>query len=109
MGLAKRLETLSGGLRADGREALAAEYEQIWALVVGALEQFAAILGDTEMDAESFSRLFLLMLSRYDIGTIPVSPKNDLLSCVSITSDTPNPLATATIIASIGTIAKIRE
>ena len=43
------------------------------------------------------------------VGTIPVSPKNDLLSCVSITSATPKPFATATIIAKIGTMAKIRE
>ena len=73
LALDRKLERLSDALRADGREALAAEYEQIWSILVGALEQFAAILGDTEMDAEAFSRLFLLMLSRYDIGTIPVS------------------------------------
>lgn len=73
LGLAERLETLAQTLRADGREALAAEYEQIWEILIGALEQFAAILGETEMDAEGFSRLFLLMLSKYDVGTIPVS------------------------------------
>lgn len=71
--LAARLDTLAQQLRADGRAALAAEYEQIWDILVRSLEQFAAILGDTEMDAEGFSRLFLLMLSRYDIGTIPVA------------------------------------
>ena len=73
LGLANRLETLAEQMRADGREALAAEYEQIWELLIGALEQFAAILGETEMDGEGFSRLFLLMLSKYDVGTIPVA------------------------------------
>ena len=73
LGLAQRLEARSEALRVDGREALAAEYAQIWELLVSALEQVSAVLGDAEMDAESFSRLFLLMLSRYDIGTIPVS------------------------------------
>ena len=73
LGLAERLKMLSGALRVDGRGALAAEYEQIWDLLVRAVEQFAAILGDAEMDAEGFSRLFLLMLSRYDLGTIPVA------------------------------------
>lgn len=73
LNLAARLDTLAQQLRADNRAALAAEYEQIWDILVRSLEQFAAILGDTEMDAEGFSRLFLLMLSRYDIGTIPVA------------------------------------
>ena len=40
---------------------------------MSALEQFEAILGETEMDQNSFGRLFLQMLSRYDVGTIPVS------------------------------------
>ena len=73
LGLAERLEALSAQLQSDGREALAAEYEQIWSLLVGALEQFAAILGDTELDPDGFRKLFLLMLSKYDIGTIPVA------------------------------------
>ena len=71
--LAERLDSLAQELRAGGREALAAEYEQIWELIVSALEQFAALLAGVEMDAEEFSRLLLLMLSRYDIGTIPVA------------------------------------
>ncbi len=73
LGLAQRLEERSEALRQDGREALAAEYAQIWELLVSALEQVAAVLGDAKLDAEGFSKLFLLMLSRYDIGTIPVS------------------------------------
>ena len=56
-----------------GRDRSAAETRQLWELCVGALEQCAAILGDASMDGESFSRLFTLMLSRYDVGTIPVS------------------------------------
>ena len=73
LGLAERLDALAQELRESGREALAAEYEQIWSIIVSALEQFAALLEGVEMDAEEFSRLFLLMLSRYDIGTIPVA------------------------------------
>ena len=71
--LAQRLDTLAESLRAEGRGALAAEYAQLWELTVGALEQFAAILGDTQMDADTFATLFLRMLSCYDIGTIPVA------------------------------------
>ena len=43
------------------------------------------------------------------VGTKPVSPKKEALSCCSMMSDTSKPLAIATIIARIGTIAKIRE
>ena len=57
----------------ERRGALAAEYAQLWELTVGALEQFAAILGGTQMDADTFATLFLRMLSCYDIGTIPVA------------------------------------
>ena len=60
-------------LQAIGREKSAAEYRQLWELVIGALEQCDSILGDTAMDFEHFGRLFTLMLSKYDIGTIPVS------------------------------------
>ena len=67
--LSHRAETL----RQNGREELAAEYEQLWDITVSALEQCAAILGDIAMDQREFGRLFLRMLSQYDVGTIPVS------------------------------------
>ena len=60
-------------LQALGREKSAAEYRQLWELVIGALEQCDSILGESAMDHEHFGRLFTLMLSKYDIGTIPVS------------------------------------
>ena len=60
-------------LQAIGREKSAAEYRQLWELVIGALEQCDSILGESAMDYEHFGRLFTLMLSKYDIGTIPVS------------------------------------
>ena len=69
-------ETLSrraDALQALGREKSAGETRQLWELVVGALEQCDAILGDSPMDCERFGRLFTLMLSKYDVGTIPVS------------------------------------
>ncbi len=71
--LGETLERRSAELNEEGREELAAEYRQLWDISVSALEQFAAILGDSPMDMEEFGRLFLLMLSKYDIGTIPVS------------------------------------
>lgn len=73
LGLPETLEQRSRLLEESGRETLAAEYRQLWELSVSALEQFAAILGDSPMDMEEFGKLFLLMLSQYDVGTIPVS------------------------------------
>ena len=52
---------------------LAAEYEQLWQILCSALEQCAALLGNTPMDWEEFSRLFKLVLSQYQVGAIPVS------------------------------------
>ena len=60
-------------LEREGRETLAQEYRQLWEIFVSALEQSEAILGDTPMDRGRFGKLFLLMLGKYDIGTIPVS------------------------------------
>ena len=57
----------------DGREELAAQTRQLWDLTVSALEQTAALLGEMEMDAQTFGKLFTHMLSQYDIGLIPVS------------------------------------
>ena len=71
--LPERLEAHARALRAEGMAQTAAEYAQLWELIAGALEQAAAILGDTEMDAETFGQLFCTMLSAYDVGSIPMS------------------------------------
>ena len=67
--LAERADLLD----AEGYAQQAAECEKLWEIVVSALEQFDGILCDTEMDPDRFARLFLLMLSQYDVGTIPVA------------------------------------
>ena len=71
--LPEQLEARAAALEAAGEAELAAEYGQLWDLLVSALEQSAAILGDTAMDRGGFGRLFTHMLSQYDIGLIPVS------------------------------------
>lgn len=71
--LPERLAARADALEADGRLQTAAEYARLWDIVVSALEQFGAILGEAQMDADTFSRLFLLTLSQYDVGIIPVS------------------------------------
>ena len=71
--LPAQLEARAAALEAAGEAELAAEYSQLWDLLVTALEQSAAILGNTAMDRAAFGRLFTHMLSQYDIGLIPVS------------------------------------
>lgn len=71
--LPEQLDSRAAALAASGREDLAAETAQLWEITVRALEQSTAILGQSAMDADEFGRLFTLMLSKYDVGTIPVS------------------------------------
>ena len=71
--LPETLERRADALLEAGQERLAAEYRQLWELTVSALEQCEAILGETETDFFAFGRLFLQMLSQYDVGTIPVA------------------------------------
>ena len=71
--LAENLTARADALRAAGEVQAAAEYAQLWELMVSALEQCAAVLGDMPMDQETFGRLFRKMLSEYDVGTIPVA------------------------------------
>lgn len=67
------LSRRSKQLRELGLDRQAAEYTQLWEIVVNALEQCAGTLGNTELSQESFGKLFSLVLSKYDVGTIPLS------------------------------------
>jgi len=44
---------------------------QHWDILLTALEQLSDVLGETVWDNETFNRLFRLLLSQYDVGTIP--------------------------------------
>ena len=73
IGLPERLEERVAALRQREQPALAEEYRQLWEIVCGGLEQCAQLLGETPMELEEFAALFRLVLSQYDVGTIPVS------------------------------------
>ncbi len=73
LGVDGLLERRADALEAEGYPQQAAECEQLWELTLSALEQFDSILGETDMDAERFAQLFLLMLSQYEVGTIPMA------------------------------------
>ncbi len=71
--LPQRLLERAQGLRDRGELQGAAEYEQLWELLCGGLEQCAQLLGETPMELEEFAQLLKLVLSQYQVGTIPVS------------------------------------
>ncbi len=67
----KRLEDLSRELDDAGDNRSAQILDQLWEILVSALEQLYDVLGSTVWDTETFTRLFRLLLSQYDVGTIP--------------------------------------
>ena len=69
--LAKRLSKMAADLdkRNDNRSAQI--LNQLWDILVNALEQMHDVLGETHWDTEAFLRLFTLLLGQYDVGTIP--------------------------------------
>ncbi len=73
IGLPERLGERVDTLFQRGEPALAEEYRQLWDILCGGLEQCASLLGDAPMELEEFAVLFRLVLSQYDVGTIPVS------------------------------------
>ncbi len=73
IGVPEKILERVGELRQRGELTLAEEYRQLWDILCNALEQCAALLGDTPMELEEFSSIFRLVLSQYDVGSIPVS------------------------------------
>lgn len=67
--LSARVETL----RERGEGNLADEYRQLWGILCTGLEQCARLLEDVPMELEEFAPLLRLVLSQYDVGSIPVS------------------------------------
>lgn len=73
IGMAKAMENLAAGLEASGDRRGAQEMEQLWGILCGALEQMYGVLGKSVRDTEGFLRLLRLLLSQYDVGTIPAA------------------------------------
>ncbi len=69
--LAERLSRLADDLDARGDNANAQVLDQLWDILLTALEQMYDILGKSVWDGETFTRLLKLLLSQYDVGTIP--------------------------------------
>lgn len=66
-----RLYDLAKDLDLQGDHRGAQVLNQLWDILISALEQLHDVLGDADWDTETFTRLFRLLLSQYDVGTIP--------------------------------------
>ena len=67
------LKRRAAELCAAGELREAEEYRQVWQILIGALEQCSDLLGEDSMTLPEFADLFRLVLSQYQVGTIPVS------------------------------------
>ena len=69
--LEKRLMGLAVKMDDSGDNRSAQILNQLWDILLSALEQMYDVLGETHWEPEHFASLFRLLLSQYDVGTIP--------------------------------------
>ncbi len=71
IGLERRLQRMAKEMDDAGDNRSAQILNQLWEILLSALEQMYDVLGDTHWESEHFTRLFRLLLSQYTVGTIP--------------------------------------
>jgi len=69
--LAERLSVLAEEMDSIGDNTNVQILDQLWEILLQAMEQMYDVLGQTQWSSENFTRLFRLLLSQYDVGTIP--------------------------------------
>jgi len=69
--LDKALKRLAEEMDGAGDNRSAQILNQLWEILLGALQQMRDVLGDTVWEPDVFTRLLTLLLSQYDVGTIP--------------------------------------
>ncbi len=71
IGLADRLSAEAQALEDAGDDRSAQILNQLWDILMDAMEQLYDVLGRERWEPEVFTRLFSLLLGQYDVGTIP--------------------------------------
>ena len=71
IGLERRLSHMAQRMDERGDNRGAQILNQLWEILLSALEQMYDTLGDGSWESEYFTRLLRLLLSQYDVGTIP--------------------------------------
>lgn len=69
--LRRRLEQMADQLDSEGDNRSAQILNQLWEILMNSIEQLYDVLGDSVWDTDTFTRLFKLLMSQYDVGTIP--------------------------------------
>jgi len=77
--LQKRISEKADDFNIRGELRLADEYAQLWDIIISAMEQMYAILGDEKISASEFHRLLAIALSQNNVGAIPVSLDRTML------------------------------
>lgn len=71
--LAEQLSEKAKNLDECGEKRLADEFNQMWNIIVNTIDQMHIILGDREISADEFRRVFTLAMSQNTVGVIPIS------------------------------------
>lgn len=82
--LESRLDALAQEMDAAGDNRSAQILNQLWEILIGAMEQMHDVLGTTKWETDTFTRLFQLLLSQYQVGTIP--PVLDAVQCGQVSA-----------------------
>lgn len=69
--LEQRLSQMAQEMDDAGDNRSAQILNQLWEILISALEQMHDVLGQTHWEPEHFTRLLRLLLSQYNVGTIP--------------------------------------
>ena len=73
IGLESLLDSRCKALQQSGRGRESAETAQLYSILLGALEQFSAVMAGIPMDRREFFKLLQLTLRQYDVSAIPPS------------------------------------
>ncbi len=67
----RQLKTLAADLESFGKNALAAEQERVWDLLMEILNDLAVVLGEEEISVADYADLFSVMIHSEDLGVLP--------------------------------------
>ena len=82
--LESRLDSLAQQMDEAGDNRSAQILNQLWEILISAMEQMHDVLGNTKWETDTFTRLFQLLLSQYQVGTIP--PVLDAVQCGQVSA-----------------------
>ena len=72
----EQLKALAVDLDKNGKSALGKEQGRIWDLLMEVLDKLALVGGDSQISLKEFYKLFTLMVTSEDIGSVPIGLDN---------------------------------